>query len=107
MKIAVLADLHLVDISDTVKENVLEQALKLIKSSDVDAVICAGDMISAAANEALNRLNDKLCALKIPFIYAFGNTENAIPDPMFGMAFVFMLCYLVTMLHCYNVTNEI
>ena len=24
--------------------------------------------------------------------------------PVFGMAFVFMLCYLVTMLHCYNVT---
>ena len=79
MKIAVLADLHLVDISDTVKENVLERALELVKSSDVDAVICAGDMISAAANEALNRLNDKLCALKIPFIYAFGNTENATP----------------------------
>ena len=71
MKIAVLADLHLVDIADTVKENVLEQSLKLIAQKKSDVIVCAGDMISASANAALKRFNDKLCALNIPFVFAF------------------------------------
>ena len=31
--------------------------------------------------------------------------KNAIPDLVFGMAFLFMLCYLVTVLQCYIVTT--
>ena len=82
MKIAVLADLHLVDIADTVKENVLEQSLKLIAQKKSDVIVCAGDMISASANAALKRFNDKLCALNIPFVFAFGNTENTTPGAL-------------------------
>ena len=77
MRFAVLADLHLPDRDDTVKEKVFDCALEMISRSRADAVLCVGDMIMNNAVEAAKRVKNKIAALNIPVIYACGNTENA------------------------------
>ena len=77
MKVAVLADLHLPDRSDTVKENVFDCALKKIADSRPEVILCVGDMITNNAVEAAKRVKEKISKLNIPVIYACGNTENA------------------------------
>ena len=56
MKVAVLADLHLPDRSDTVKENVFDCALKKIADSRPEVILCVGDMITNNAVEAAKRI---------------------------------------------------
>ena len=77
MRFAVLADLHLPDRDDTVKEKVFDCALEMISRRRADAVLCVGDMIMNNAVEAAKRVKNKIAELNIPVIYACGNTENA------------------------------
>ncbi len=77
MRFAVLADLHLPDRDDTVKERFFDCALEKISQNKADAVLCIGDMIMNNAVEAAKRVKSKISALNIPVLYACGNTENA------------------------------
>ncbi|MBQ7207313.1 MAG: metallophosphoesterase [Lentisphaeria bacterium] len=76
---AVLADLHLPDEADTVKEHVLDQALEKIASSRPDAVLLTGDMTARGTLPAARRLKKKLCRLPGKVFFTPGNAEQRTP----------------------------
>ena len=80
MKFAVLADLHLTDRADTVKENVLDWALACIKAEQVDCIVSAGDLTAVGTVPAARRIMEKIRATGIPFIGTAGNAELRTPD---------------------------
>ncbi|MFA6715860.1 MAG: TIM barrel protein [Victivallales bacterium] len=80
MKIAILADLHLPDRTDTLNEEILGWALNTAATEQVQLIVSAGDMIQAGAVEAAKRLRAKLEAVGLPFLAATGNTELDTPE---------------------------
>ena len=74
-KVAVLADMHLPERTDTVKEPVFDWALAEAKRRGVDLIVGAGDMTAMGTTGAATRLIEKLRATGIPFLNAPGNAE--------------------------------
>ena len=74
-KVAVLADMHLPERTDTVKEPVFDWALAEAKKRGVDMIVGAGDMTAMGTSGAARRLVEKLRATGIPFLNAPGNAE--------------------------------
>jgi sugar phosphate isomerase/epimerase/predicted phosphodiesterase len=74
-KVAVLADMHLPDRTDTVKEPVFDWALAEAKRRGVELIVGAGDMTAMGTAGAASRLMEKLRATGIPFLNAPGNAE--------------------------------
>lgn len=75
MKFAVLADLHLPDRDDTVKDAVLDWALEVCRREHVDWVIGAGDLTGFGTIAAAKRLIGKIHACAIPCLLTPGNAE--------------------------------
>ena len=67
-KVAVLADMHLPERTDTVKEPVFDWALAEAKRRGVDLIVGAGDMTAMGTTGAATRLLEKLRATGIPFL---------------------------------------
>jgi len=78
-RIAILADLHLPDRDDTIKERVLDWALAECQRRAVSLIGLAGDMTSMGTELAASRFRAKLEAAGIPFIIALGNAELRTP----------------------------
>ena len=74
-KVAVLADMHLPERTDTVKEPVFDWALAEAKRRGVDMIVGAGDMTAMGTVGAACRLVRKLTATGLPFLNAPGNAE--------------------------------
>ena len=74
-KVAVLADMHLPERTDTVKEPVFDWALAEAKRRGVDMIVGAGDMTAMGTTGAAKRLLEKLRATGLPFLNAPGNAE--------------------------------
>ncbi len=74
-KVAVLADMHLPERTDTVKEPVFDWALAEAKRRRVDMIVGAGDMTAMGTTGAAKRLLEKLRATGLPFLNAPGNAE--------------------------------
>lgn len=75
MRIALLADLHLPDRADTVKEPVLAWALREAAARRADLVVGAGDMTGIGTLPAARRYLAALEATGIPFLNAPGNAD--------------------------------
>lgn len=75
MKIAVFADLHLTDSVSSVKNAVLEWAVRTAPETGAEAVICIGDMTAVGNAGQTQRLLMKLQELPIPFYSTPGNAE--------------------------------
>ena len=54
--VAILADLHLPDAADTVKETVLDWALAEAKAQKVDLIVGAGDLTGTGTEAAAMRI---------------------------------------------------
>lgn len=74
-KVAILADMHLPERTDTVKELVFDWALAEAKRRGVELIVGAGDMTAMGTIGAARRLIDKLEAVGLPFLNAPGNAE--------------------------------
>ena len=74
-KVAVLADMHLPDRTDTVKEPVFDWALAEAKRRGAELIVGAGDMTAMGTACAASRLVEKLRATGLPFLNAPGNAE--------------------------------
>ena len=74
-KVAILADMHLPERTDTVKEPVFDWALAEAKRRGVDMIVGAGDMTAMGTVGAARRLLEKLRATGLPFLNAPGNAE--------------------------------
>ena len=77
--VAILADLHLPDAADTVKETVLDWALTEAKAQKVDLIVGAGDLTGTGTEAAAMRIRLKLEKTKIPFLLTPGNAEMRDP----------------------------
>ena len=77
--VAILADLHLPDAADTVKETVLDWALTEAKAQKVDLIVGAGDLTGTGTESASKRIRLKLEKTKIPFLLTPGNAEMRDP----------------------------
>ncbi len=75
MRIALLADLHLPDRTDTVKEPVFSWALREAAARRADLLVGAGDMTGLGTLPAARRYLSALQATGIPFLYAPGNAD--------------------------------
>ena len=73
--IAILADLHLPERTDTVKETVFDWALQEAMRQGAELLAGAGDMTSLGTTGAARRLVDKMAATGLPFLNAPGNAE--------------------------------
>lgn len=80
MKIAVFADLHLTDRTDTVKEDVLDWMLQTADAERVDAIVSAGDLTAVGTVPAAKRIMAKIHSTNIPFFGTPGNAEYRTPD---------------------------
>lgn len=80
MKVAVLADLHLPERSDTVKESILDWALTAAVEHNADLIAGAGDLTSFGELASARRIMQKLQTVNLPFIHAPGNAELRTPD---------------------------
>lgn len=74
-RIAILADLHLPDRDDTVKEQVLDWALAECSRRSADLIVAAGDVTSIGTIPAAERFRMKLDRCGVPFIITPGNAE--------------------------------
>lgn len=75
MKTAILADLHLPDRTDTLKEKILDASLAAIVAGRVDLILGGGDMTGFGTPAAAERLAGKLRRTGIPFLLTPGNAE--------------------------------
>ncbi|MBO5959153.1 MAG: metallophosphoesterase, partial [Lentisphaeria bacterium] len=80
MKFIVLADLHLPDRADTVKELVLDWIVDVIKLEQPDYLIGAGDRTASGTVPASVRLVQKLRSTGVPFLLTPGNAELRTPE---------------------------
>ena len=74
-KIAVLADSHLPDQENTVKDEVFDWALDQCRQLGVELILAAGDMVSVGTIKAARRVRKKLDACNIPWLFSPGNAE--------------------------------
>lgn len=77
--IAVLADSHLPDADDTVKERVFDWALAQLAALQPDLLIAAGDLTAMGSIAASHRVREKLNATGIPLLITPGNAEYRNP----------------------------
>ena len=80
MKFIVLADLHLPDRADTVKELVLNWIVDVVKQEQPDYLIGAGDMTASGTIPASERLVRALKSTGVPFLLTPGNAELRSPE---------------------------
>lgn len=80
MKFIVLADLHLPDRADTVKELVLNWIADVVKQEQPDYLIGAGDMTASGTIPASERLVRTLKRTGVPFLLTPGNAELRSPE---------------------------
>ena len=80
MKFIVLADLHLPDRTDTVKELVLDWIVEVVKNEQPDYLIGAGDMTASGTIPASERLVRTLKDTGVPFLLTPGNAELRSPE---------------------------
>lgn len=80
MKFIVLADLHLPDRTDTVKELVLNWIVDVVKQEQPDYLIGAGDMTASGTIPASERLVRALKSTGVPFLLTPGNAELRSPE---------------------------
>ena len=80
MKFIVLADLHLPDRTDTVKEQVLNWIVDVVKQEQPDYLIGAGDLTAYGTIPASERLVQKLKSTGVPFLLTPGNAELRSPE---------------------------
>lgn len=80
MRIALLADLHLPDRADTVKEPVLAWALQEAAARHADLIVGAGDMTGLGTLPAARRYLAALQATGISFLNAPGNADLRTPS---------------------------
>ena len=78
--IALLADLHLPDAGDTVKEQVLDWAIQEMASRKVTHIVSAGDMTARGTYPAARRLRNKFKKLAGKFFHTPGNAEHRTLD---------------------------
>jgi 3',5'-cyclic AMP phosphodiesterase CpdA len=82
IRIAVAADLHLPDRSDTQKEAVWQWLLRYLRQEKVDIFVGAGDLTSIGTVCAAERIMTGLRQLGIPYILTPGNSEMRTPEQM-------------------------
>ena len=75
MKIAVLADLHLTDRTETVKMQVFEWALSETLRQKADAIVCIGDLTASGNAFQCRAVLEKLSNSAIPYCSTPGNAE--------------------------------
>ncbi len=80
MKFIVLADLHLPDRTDTVKELVLNWIVDVVKQEQPDYLIGAGDMTASGTVPASERLVRTLKSTGVPCLLTPGNAELRSPE---------------------------
>lgn len=75
MKVVIFADLHLTDSLTSVKNTVLDWAVRTAPETGADAAVCIGDMTAAGTAGQTARLLTKLQEMPIPFYSTPGNAE--------------------------------
>lgn len=75
MKIAVWADLHLTDRTETVKMQVFEWALSETLRQKADAIVCIGDLTASGNAFQCRAVLEKLSNSAIPYCSTPGNAE--------------------------------
>lgn len=80
MKFIVLADLHLPDLTGSVKDQVLDWCVEMIRLERPDYLIGAGDMTASGTVPAARRLIEKLRSTGVPFLLTPGNAELRSPE---------------------------
>lgn len=79
--VAVLADLHLPDDPGTVKEEILDWAVKELKKRKIKEILAAGDMTAVGTLAAAKRVKAKLSSIKKGgFFCTLGNAELRSPE---------------------------
>lgn len=73
--VAVLADLHLPDADDTVKEQVLDWTVSELKRSGAGLIAAAGDMTGTGSLQAARRLRKKLKKTGCRYMFTPGNSD--------------------------------
>ncbi|MFA6816381.1 MAG: TIM barrel protein [Lentisphaeria bacterium] len=79
-RIAVIADSHLPDDSDTIKEEVFEWALATAIERKADVIVAAGDLTAMGTMEAAKRIKQKMDATNLPYLITPGNAERRSPE---------------------------
>lgn len=75
LKFAVIADIHLSYLTDTVQHKAFEFACEKIKNADVDAVVCLGDATAYGDVSAAEYFVEKMEALSLPQLRILGNSD--------------------------------
>ncbi|NMA46655.1 MAG: hypothetical protein GX945_08840, partial [Lentisphaerae bacterium] len=73
--IALLADIHLPDREDTVKDLVWDWALAEARRQGAELLVGLGDLTSIGTSKAARRVRRKLEATGLPFVLSPGNAE--------------------------------
>ncbi|MDD4539746.1 MAG: metallophosphoesterase, partial [Lentisphaeria bacterium] len=73
--IALLADIHLPDREDTVKDVVWDWALAEAQRQGAELLVGLGDLTSIGTTKAAQRIRRKLEATRLPFVLSPGNAE--------------------------------
>ena len=74
-RIGIIADSHLPETAETVKEKVFDWALSAAKQKQLDCIIGAGDLTSCGSYAAAERIWKKLDSTGIPFVLTPGNAD--------------------------------
>lgn len=74
-RIGIIADSHLPETAETVKEKVFDWALAAAKQKQLDCIIGAGDLTSCGSAAAAERIWKKLNSTGIPFVLTPGNAD--------------------------------
>lgn len=74
-KFAVIADLHLPKVADSVQHDALEFAVNSIKKSGAEAVVCLGDVTAFGEPEAAEDFQRKISETNLPILCTMGNAD--------------------------------
>ena len=72
---AVIADLHLPHVPDSVQHDALQFAIRSIKKSHAEALICLGDVTAFGETDAARCFQREISTLEIPVLCTMGNAD--------------------------------